>query len=74
MSWPDGWRKGSVPEEINGAYIANQQDDWEDDIKVDGSVRLLLEARLVRESFCRALAGTGLTARYNSHRLQAAGH
>jgi hypothetical protein len=51
--------------------MANQQDDWEDDFKVDGSVRLLLEARLVRESFCRPLAGTGLTAGYNSHRRQA---
>jgi hypothetical protein len=32
---------------------------------------LLLEARLVRDSFCRPLAGTELTARYQSHRLEA---
>jgi len=25
----------------------------------------------VRDSFCRPLAGTGLTARYQSHRLEA---
>ena len=32
-----------------------------------------LEARLVRDSFCRPLTGTGLTARYRNHRLAGGG-
>jgi hypothetical protein len=32
---------------------------------------LLLEARVVRGTFCRPLAGAGLTARYHGPRLEA---
>jgi putative transposase len=64
---------GNVTDEIIAEYIAHQQDDRDDDFKVDGQVRLLLEARLVREPFCRPWAGIGLSVRYRSHRLPGGG-
>ena len=52
-------------------YIAEQNVNQDADFRVDGRAHLLLEARLVRGSSCRPLAGTGLPVRYCSHRLQA---
>src|SRR5450432_2638820 len=68
--WARGYfccSSGNVTDDVIAKYIAEQNIDQDEDFKVD----LLLEARLVRDSFCRPLAGTGLSARYQSHRLEA---
>ena len=64
---------GNVTDEVIAEYIANQNESQDGDFRVDGWVHLLLEARLVRASSCRPLAGTGLTARYKSHHLTGGG-
>jgi hypothetical protein len=50
---------GNVTDEVIAKYIADQNVNQDEDFKVDGGVHLLPEARLVRETFCRPLAGTG---------------